>query len=275
MSFARTSLLGLLLCACGSVAFALPQAAVEVAFLQGRVTISASDAPVADVLRAWAAAGHTELTGAEYLGTRRITLRLSGAPEETALAAIVGSASWYRAARRDYVAASESILGRIDILPAAASAGASASAATPEQRYEYVSTPLTDDVAAAVAQRSTAPAPPTPQQYPEAVYEYTSPAMSPEVLKMIPGAGAVSQQPANQAGTDAPVPERIYEYTATPDTFERTIPPAQPSSPLTSTEPPERRFAYVTPDRQIYVFPDIQVIDGLGDGPMPGEPVVR
>jgi hypothetical protein len=274
MVLARTSLLGLLICACGSVAVALPQASVEIAFVQGRVTISASDAPVADVLRAWAEVGHTEVMGVEYLGSRRITLRVSGAFEETALAAIVGSSSWYKAARRDYVSASESTLRRIDILPAAAAAASSANAATPEQRYEYVSTPLTDDMAAAVAQRQASPAPPTPQQYPEAVYDYVSPTISPEVLKLIPGAGAVTQPPVNPMGTESPVPERIYQYAATPDTLALPI-STQPSRPVTTSEPPERRFAYISPRIEPYLLPELEVIEGLGDGPMPGEPVIR
>jgi len=79
------------LLAAGSGAFGLPVQPVEIAFSAGRVTLSAADAPVADVLAAWARTGHTDLVGAEFLGARRISIRLTNTNEADALATIVGA----------------------------------------------------------------------------------------------------------------------------------------------------------------------------------------
>jgi hypothetical protein len=67
---------------CGA-AFALQPPALEIAFSAGRVSVSAIDLPVADVLVAWARTGHTDLTGTEYLGARRVERRPANVDPES------------------------------------------------------------------------------------------------------------------------------------------------------------------------------------------------
>src|SRR5262245_44614020 len=134
----------------GSAASALQVQPVEIAFAAGHVTLSATDAPVADVLAAWTRTGHAEVTGVEYLGARRISIRLTYANEADALRAIIGSPGWYSAVLRESPAPSESTFQRIVIKPDAMAAAAS-DTAVPETRYSYDSDPEAGKAAAALA----------------------------------------------------------------------------------------------------------------------------
>lgn len=246
MSFVRAWVLASVMVACGSAVFALPQPTVELAFSSGRVTLNVADASVRDVLRAWGATGHVEVTGIENLGQRRITLRLSDAPEETTLAIIVGERSWFRATARTFSGVSESAFERIEILPAARAADVNTP--TPEQRYEYPQPSMTAEVASWAGQPLTSATAPREAVAPEKMYEYPSPgARFGDAFKVLPAANAPNQQTILQPGTDAPVPERLYEY------------PAPPNMP-----------GWMTPPIPV---PDLPVGSGFIDG-VPGERVV-
>jgi hypothetical protein len=177
VSAVKSWVLAVVLMGYGSAAAALPPP-VQIAFSAGRVSVAVADAPVADVLAAWARIGNCELTGAEYLGARRMSLHLTNVAEADALRAIVGAASWYSTVVRDTPEALQSTFQRIAVLPAAATAAAGSRAPAPETRYSYSSDPDAD--AAAMAQFAQLAAPQPPQSAkrpadvePEAFYRYT------------------------------------------------------------------------------------------------------
>lgn len=66
----------------------------------GRVTLVATDAPLADVLAEWARVGDTHFVGAEPIGGERITLHLTNAPEADAIRLVLRAAAGYVAAPR-------------------------------------------------------------------------------------------------------------------------------------------------------------------------------
>ncbi len=245
MSFVSAWVLAGVIWSCGSAVFAPPQPTVELAFSSGHVTLNVADVSVRDVLRAWAATGHVEVTGIENLGRRRITLRLSDAPEETTLAIIVGEPSWFKASIRTFSAVSESAFERIEILPAARSADVNTSA--PEQHFEYPQPSITAEVASWAGQPSTQAAP-RQAVVPETIYQYPSPgARFGDAFKVLPAPNASYEQPIIRPGTEAPVPERVYDY------------------PATAMMP-----AWMLPAVSI---PDLPVVNGFADGAMPGDPV--
>lgn len=59
----------------------------------GRVTLVATDAPLADVLAEWARVGDTRFVGAEPIGGERITLHLTNAPEADAIRLVLRAAA--------------------------------------------------------------------------------------------------------------------------------------------------------------------------------------
>jgi hypothetical protein len=263
---------------CGA-AIARQGAPVQIAFSGGRVSVSAPDAPVADVLAAWARAGHTEVTGAEHLGARRISIRLTNTAEADALRAIIGSPGWSTTVARDTTSAPESTFLRIVILPAAAAAASASSGDIPETRYAYLSDPEADARAAAMAALPSAPnvkrRPPDVE--PEAFYQYSAAAPDPpEALKALLTPPEISRQPLHP--TLGVIPEVLYTYSPTPE-------PADPGVTSTRIPPtpdlvPEARYTYdPTPEIPAYmlpkglVVPNIPAIEGWAGLQLPGRPI--
>ena len=125
-------------------AAAQAQAPVQIAFDGGRVTLSAAEAPVADVLAEWARVGGTKVSGAERLPRRTVTVNLVAADEATALEAIVGTVNGLLASERSTIAAGESRFERIVVVAANGAApvarpspAAPVDAAIPESRFVY------------------------------------------------------------------------------------------------------------------------------------------
>lgn len=293
----KSWVLAIALLGCGSAAAALPvqqqqpqqPLPVEISFSAGRVSLLASDAPVGDLLAAWAREGHAELAGAEYLGTRRITLRLTNAAEADALRAIVGSAGWYFTVGRDAPAASESAFQRIVIRPEAATSASASRNVDPERRYSYYSDPEADAAAMAmVAQAAAAPKPTNlrpPDVEPESFYQYEPavPADAPDPMGILPPPGFTTRQPLRLSlGVD---PEVLYTYTGAPPE------PAEPvvSSSIIPPTPaldPEVRYTYDSLPTELPAnmvpkpqgdsgLPDIRVFEGLDNLPrLPGR-VIR
>ena len=73
---------------------------VRMAIDDGRVTLSATEAPLADVLAEWSRVGGTRFVGAETLGRETVTLRLVEADEADAIRLLLRSAAGYVAAPR-------------------------------------------------------------------------------------------------------------------------------------------------------------------------------
>jgi hypothetical protein len=263
----KPRMLGVLLyLASGSAAYALPPP-VEIAFAAGHVTVSAADAPVADVLAAWGLAGHADLVGAAYLGTRRISIRLMNAPEADALRAIVGSPAWYTTVARETPGGAESAFQRIVILPAAQTARAGDDASMPERRFTYYDD---SDAAAGLAALMSLPSErqpdePRPQGDPESIYQYAPATTSiPDDPRMVPPPASENRQPLfPTSGAD---PETIYEYSPTPEPLEPV--PSSTVIPAPVADP-EVRFQHLYAPAALENAPDLQVIAGG----IPGLPV--
>jgi hypothetical protein len=264
----KSCILAITLIGYGSAAAALPPP-VELAFSAGYVSVSAVDAPVADVLAAWNRTGHTELSGVEYLGARRISIRLTRATESDALRSIIGSPGWYATVSRDGSAASESTFQRISILPAAASAANES--APPESRYTYTHTSDPDADSLAAAQLAMPPARDVPRRPadvdPEAFYHYDPISASDGVEPV------VSRQPYRL--TLGVEPEVLNTYTPTPEPIEPVV--SSSLMPQPRAAEPEVLFSY-TPTPELpassAAVPDLPVVDGFSGMRLPGR-VIR
>jgi hypothetical protein len=100
------------------LALPAPAAAqVEMTFADGRVSLSATDATLQDVLAEWERTGRTKIFGGDQLAPNRLTLRLEDVPEERALEVLLRSVNGYLAAPRSLATARASRFDRIMILP--------------------------------------------------------------------------------------------------------------------------------------------------------------
>ena len=91
---------------------------IRMAIDGGRVTLSATEAPLADVLAAWSRVGGTRFVGAETLGRETVTLRLVEADEADAIRLLLRAAAGYVAAPRRAGAAGAARYDRVTILAA-------------------------------------------------------------------------------------------------------------------------------------------------------------
>lgn len=90
---------------------------VVVVLHDGLASITARDAAVSDVLRAWSRAGGTTIVNGELLRSARLTLQVVDMPEEQALDVVLRSAIGYVARRRSAPAADASAFDRVIVLP--------------------------------------------------------------------------------------------------------------------------------------------------------------
>ena len=67
---------------------------------EGRVTLTAAEAPLGDILAEWSRAGNTRFEGVGELGSARVTLHLEGVPEREALRLLLRPAAGFLAAPR-------------------------------------------------------------------------------------------------------------------------------------------------------------------------------
>ena len=91
---------------------------IRMAIDGGRVTLSAIEAPLADVLAEWSRVGGTRFVGAETLSRETVTLRLVEADEADALRLLLRSAGGYVAAPRRAGMAGAARYDRVTILAA-------------------------------------------------------------------------------------------------------------------------------------------------------------
>ena len=91
---------------------------IRMAIDGGRVTLSAIEAPLADVLAEWSRVGGTRFVGAETLGRETVTLRLVEADEADAIRLLLRSAAGYVAAPRRAGMAGAARYDRVTILAA-------------------------------------------------------------------------------------------------------------------------------------------------------------
>ena len=98
---------------------------ISISIDAGRVTLIATDAPLADILDEWSRTGETRFVGAEAIGGELITLHLVDTVEAEALRLLLRSAAGYVAAPRR---AGASGLSRYDRVTVLATRGTSAPA---------------------------------------------------------------------------------------------------------------------------------------------------
>lgn len=98
---------------------------IRISMDAGRVTLIATDAPLADILDEWSRTGETRFLGAEAIGGELITLHLVDTVEAEALRLLLRSAAGYVAAPRR---AGASGLSRYDRVTVLATRGTSAPA---------------------------------------------------------------------------------------------------------------------------------------------------
>ena len=91
---------------------------IRMAIDGGRVTLSAIEAPLADVLAEWSRVGGTRFVGAERIGRETVTLRLVEADEADAIRLLLRSAAGYVAAPRRAGVAGAARYDRVTILAA-------------------------------------------------------------------------------------------------------------------------------------------------------------
>lgn len=166
MSIARVLLAGLVVLACA--AHAPAQSSVSVRFEDGRVTLSARNAPLRTILAEWSRVGGSRIVNAERIAGQPLSLELTDVAERDALTVLLRSVSGYIVAPRVGQVAGRSSFDRIFILPTSApvrATPATASTQTPAMN-PIVFVPGTPDDGADATDGlpPTAPAPRDPQQ---------------------------------------------------------------------------------------------------------------
>jgi hypothetical protein len=99
---------------------------VTMAVRDGRVTLTAHEAPIRQVLAEWAKQGRTRIVNLERVVGAPLTIELKDVPEQKALAIVLRSVAGYIAAPRATYDASASLYDRILILPTSSAAPAPA-----------------------------------------------------------------------------------------------------------------------------------------------------
>ena len=94
---------GLLIAATAALAGAAAPASaeLELSFDAGRVTVVASDVPLAAILAAWKQVGHTRFVAADSLPARPVSVHMENVPEREALRVLLRAAGGYIAAPRE------------------------------------------------------------------------------------------------------------------------------------------------------------------------------
>ena len=118
MSSRRLILIGALLLYCAAPAAAQ---SVKVTFHNGRVDVSAQNAPLRTILAEWSRVGGTKIVNADRVGGVPMTLELTDVPERNALDVLLRNVS-YMAGPRYQTAASLSYFDSIMIVPTSGAA---------------------------------------------------------------------------------------------------------------------------------------------------------
>jgi hypothetical protein len=97
-------------------------AQVQLSIRNGRVTLSATNATVRQILAEWARVGQTKIVNVERIPGGPLTLQFANIPEQEALDILLRSVTGYMAAQRSVPVATLSRYDRILVLPTAAAA---------------------------------------------------------------------------------------------------------------------------------------------------------
>lgn len=214
---------------CVGIALAARPAAaeVQVTMSAGRVSLSAKNATVGQILAEWAKVGQTKIVNAERIGGGPVTLELTDVPEVEALEIVLRSASGYVLAPRRAEIANASRYDRILILPpsaAVSNAPRVVSAPTPQPRpfappqpgQLAVQQQSIDDNVDPADRPAVAPVqnprPPVFNTFPQAAPQRTDPpassaptsSVTAPVGVSVPGMVVPTPQPAGQPGVVTP-----------------------------------------------------------------------
>lgn len=206
-------------------------AEVQLTMSAGRVSLSAKNATIGQILAEWARIGQTKIVNAERVPGGPMTLELANVPEVEALEILLRSAGGYVLAPRQAGAANASQYDRILILPQSSVTSAPRVAtvgpppppqprpfAPPQPGQIAFQPPADDNNADDPAERPVAtPAiqnvrPPVFNTFPQAAPQRTEPAAPPApstsvtvpVGVSVPGMVVPVPQPAGQPGVAAP-----------------------------------------------------------------------
>jgi len=106
-------------------------AQVQLTIRDGRVTLSAKDATVRQILTEWARIGQTKVVNVERIPGGPVTLQLTNVPEEEALGILLRSVSGYMAAPRPTAVGNLSRYDRILVMPTLAAPRQAGAAVAP------------------------------------------------------------------------------------------------------------------------------------------------
>ena len=110
------ALFGLAWAAAASAAYA----DVQISINNGRVSVTAKDATVRQILTEWARVGQTQIVNVDRIPGAPMTLELTDAPEDQALNLLLRSVAGYLATPRATTVANTSRFDRIIVMPTAA-----------------------------------------------------------------------------------------------------------------------------------------------------------
>lgn len=233
MSITRVVLAGFVVLVCAVQATA--QSSVSVSFEDGRVTLSARNAPLRTILAEWSRVGGSRIVNAERIAGQPMTLELTDVSERDALGVLLRSVSGYIVAPRVGQVAGRSSFDRIFILPTSAPVRATPAAAStqPPAMNPVIFVPGTPDDAADATDGlpRTAPVQRDPQQVQQQLREAAE--------------RAAALRDANEAD------EAAEEPPAPPAPGRRATTPANPFGVQGSTRPGE-----ITPAPQQQTQPE-------------------
>jgi hypothetical protein len=138
---------------------------VQLSIQDGRVTLTATNATVRQILTEWARVGQTKIVNVERIPGGPLTLQLTNMPEQEALDMLLRSVTGYMAAPRSTPVANLSHYDRILVLPKAAVARTPV-VAPPTRQPVFQPPPDNDDDQPSVGQPPRGPLFPTFQQPP-------------------------------------------------------------------------------------------------------------
>jgi hypothetical protein len=206
---------------------ATARAEVHMTISDGRVSLTARNATVQQILAEWARVGQTKIVNAERVPGGPLTLQFVDVPERDALGIILRSISGYLTAPRPTVVANASSFDRIIVMPTSATiARRTGSPLTPAPPQPVMARPddQADEVFRVAPPANAAPMrPPVFNTFP--VPENGQPAQPfpTPAFPQNPG-----QQPAVQTPTAMPV---APPGTATPGVIVQPPQPTQPGAP--------------------------------------------
>jgi hypothetical protein len=238
------------------------RADVSLTIDDGRVTLVAKDATLAQIMVEWARVGQTKVINGERLTGPPVTLELNSVPEEAALGIILRSASGYLVAPREGSLEHGSRFNRILILPTSSAPRPSptqAPAPAP-QAFPQPSFPQPAFAQPPPPQFGVPPAPADDQQQPDTdlpPQNPVGPAANPRgpVFQTFPGTQPVQQQPPQGIAPPPVQPSPSAPQGTTPPAgASPTVPPGvstpgmlvpappqQPGQPPQPSAPPDRR----------------------------------